>query len=95
VTDTAHEADTRAKTTTTAADKAHAEVVELLDGYFRHTLRPNLDEDIPACAADIAQLCARRVAEALEELAGEPHPVSRVAAVLLRERAAEYRKGTR
>lgn len=32
-----------------------AEIIEILDSYFRYTLRLELDEDIPACAKDIAE----------------------------------------
>lgn len=65
---------------TTRDGAALAEVRELLDSYFRHTLRLDLDEDIPACAADLVALTARWVAEALSGAADH-----------LRQRADEVR----
>lgn len=44
-----------------------AEVRKILDSHFRNTLILDLDEDIPACTADIVQLRGRWVAEALTE----------------------------
>lgn len=70
-------------------------------GVLRDALTAEGHPDIPvgrifaALQEHLVVLRGRWIAEALEELAGEPHPVSRVAAVLLRERAAEYRSGTR
>jgi hypothetical protein len=43
---------------TDAAALAKGEVIGILDGYFRQTLRVDLDEDIPACAEDIIALFA-------------------------------------
>jgi formate dehydrogenase maturation protein FdhE len=53
----------------TATDGAvQAEIVGILDGYFRYTLELRIDEDIPACAEDIAALVARaRATGAAEE----------------------------
>lgn len=42
------------------ADEDKRVLVELLDSYFRLTLRLDLDEDIPAAAEEIAALMAER-----------------------------------
>lgn len=40
-------------------EDARREITGILDSYFRLTLRVDLDEDIPACADDLASLVAQ------------------------------------
>ncbi len=77
-----------------------AEVRDLLDDTFRHTLRVDLDTDIPAAVETVMKLRARWVAEALDEAADEWNPAvlddsGNSIAQTLRELAAEYRDGAR
>lgn len=90
--------------TTADALAVRSEVIDLLDGYFRFTLRLDIDTDIPAAADDIVKLCGRWVAEALESAAAGGSPmddlagdltVSAVTSTRLRHLAAEYRDGIR
>jgi formate dehydrogenase maturation protein FdhE len=60
----------------TATDGAvQAEIVGILDGYFRYTLELRIDEDIPACAEDIAALVARARAPGAGEARVRRDPV--------------------
>jgi hypothetical protein len=80
---------------------AREQALDLLEGYFVHTLRLDLEEDIPAAADDIVALCARWVAEALEALASRcadalaRRTTAWVSPSTLRALAAEYRDGKR